>query len=140
MNPGQPILMLAAAALWACAVSAAPDPVVGGPCAYDACPGEARIVSVAKKEPPPDPGREAWEVTFAFTPAEPVRNPLGQTEGREFPLLLLNSAYPGPRFLEKYGIREGAVFPCVMKVITRGTCTPQIFEFPGIRLDDYFEQ
>ncbi len=48
-------------------------------------------------------------------------------------------SYPGPQFLEKYGIGVGKVFDCYLKVIIKGTCTPMLFEFPSIRLDDYFE-
>ena len=41
--------------------------------------------------------------------------------------------------VEKYGVRPGAALPCVLRVITSGTCTPLLFEFPGIDLADYFE-
>jgi len=53
--------------------------------------------------------------------------------------MLKNSGYPGPKFLEKYGIEAGKSFECHLKVIVKGTCTPILFEFPTIDLRDYFE-
>lgn len=59
-------------------------------------------------------------------------------EGRH-ELRLMNSWYPGARFLERYGIAAGKSFECTLKVITQGTCTPTIIDFPHIDRTDYFE-
>jgi len=53
--------------------------------------------------------------------------------------LLSNLSYPGKAFLEKYDIAVSRDFDCYLKVIIKGTCTPILFEFPSIMLDDYFE-
>jgi len=116
--------------------------VVGGPCEYKAYPGRATIVSVQKKERPAKAGASlsaVYEVKFSFTPHEEIEEGYGQVEGKEYLLLLANSSYPGPWFLKKYGIKPGKCFECYLKVITRGTCTPVLFDFPAIDLSDYSE-
>jgi hypothetical protein len=116
--------------------------VVGGPCQYKAYPGRAAILSVQKQEGQTQavaPAADAYEVKFSFTPDEKIREDWVRVEGKEHLLLLANSAFPGPGFLKKYGIEPGKLFQCNMKVITRGTCTPVLFEFPAIDLRDYAE-
>lgn len=58
---------------------------------------------------------------------------------RQHELLLASSWPPGPRFLEKYGIRQGAELACRLDVIETGTCTPSMIAFDGVDLTDYFE-
>lgn len=116
--------------------------VVGGQCEYREYAGKATVVSVRPREPQdrdPRPHYEQYEVRFIFRPDETIRERHGQVEGREFLLLQRNSRYPGPAFLRKYGIEEGSVLDGSVKVITRGTCTPILFEFPLIDLDDHAE-
>lgn len=116
--------------------------VVGGPCEYKAYPGRATIVSVQKKERPAKAGAPlsaVYEVKFSFTPHGEIKEGYGRVEGKEYLLLLANSSYPGPGFLKKYGIKPGKFFECYLKVITRGTCTPVLFDFPTIDLTDYSE-
>lgn len=116
--------------------------VVGGPCEYKAYPGKATIVSVQKPEGPSQTGpsgSDAYEVRFSFTSQEAIEEDWVQLEGKEHLLLLTNSSFPGPRFLEKYGIEPGKSFECNLKVITKGTCTPLLFDFPAIDLNDYSE-
>jgi hypothetical protein len=117
-------------------------PVSGGSCEYKVYEGTATIISVRKKEMPkgyPGPSHDSYEVRFSFQPDEKIEESYAQVEGKEYILLLTNSWYPGPKFLEKYGIRKGETFACHLKVITKGTCTPVLFEFPAIDLSDYFE-
>jgi hypothetical protein len=118
------------------------DKVAGGPCQYKAYPGRAAILSVQKQEGQTQavaPAADAYEVKFSFTPDEKIKEDWVRVEGKEHLLLLANSAFPGPGFLKKYGIEPGKLFQCNMKVITRGTCTPVLFEFPAIDLRDYAE-
>ena len=111
-------------------------PITVGRCEYKEYPGYAKITSITKINIPGEPN-ERYEVKFMFYPYQEVEEGHAQVEGKEFLLLLTNSSYPGPKFLKKYGIKVGKVFDCYLKVIVRGTCTPIIFEFPSIRLDDY---
>jgi len=115
---------------------------VGGPCKYNKYKGLARIISIHKKEPPKKyggPSYESYEVKFSFHTDQIIRETYGQVEGKQYLLLLKNSWYPGTKFLRKYGIEAGKYFECYLNVITKGTCTPVIFEFSAINLSDYFE-
>jgi len=120
---------------------------VGGPCEYAEYRGTATITSVEQTERSRQQvgnvggaGYEGYEVWFRFAPEADIREEWARpAAGKEHPLCLMNSWYPGPRYLEKYGIKKGRSYNCTLKVITRGTCTPTIFEFPEIRRDDYFE-
>lgn len=116
--------------------------VVGGPCEYKEYDGQARIVSMEKIEITDHPSgrrRKVYDVRFCFYPEQEIKETFARVEGREYRLSLKNSKRPGPEFLRKYGVEVGKVFPCRLKVITRGTCTPTIFDFPTIDLGDYFE-
>ena len=114
--------------------------IVGGPCEYREYTGKATVVSVRPRElrdRDPRPNYEQYEVRFIFHPDEAIRERHGQVEGREFLLVQRNSRYPGPAFLRKYGIEEGTVLDGSVKVITKGTCTPVLFDFPLINLDGH---
>jgi len=112
--------------------------IVGGQCEYKHYKGTARITSIKAATAVGD-AKQRYEVKFAFVPEGEIAESFAKTEGKEFLLTLKNSTLPGPGFLKKYGIETGRVFDCFLKVIVRGTCTPVLFEFPGIALDDYFE-
>ncbi len=111
---------------------------VGGPCAYTDHPGTATIVAVTpdSTSPQPFPG---MTVTFRFKADGPLPPVVASDEDRIHRLTLTNGWNPGPRFLEKYGLRPGGEVPCLLRLIRSGTCTPRIFAFPGIDLSDYFE-
>ena len=116
--------------------------VVGGPCEYKAYRGHAKIVSILEKKLPlkvDEPSNVVYDVKFSFTPHEEIKERWVQVEGKVYLLLLSNSSYPGPGFLKKYGIEPDKCFECYLKVITRGTCTPVLFDFPTIDLSDYSE-
>ena len=110
-------------------------PIVGGQCEYKKYRGQAIIISVCKRELP----NEVYDVKFCFHTDEIIAEVYGQIKGKEYLLLLDNSSYPGAKFLKKYGIEKGKYFDCYLKVITKGTCTPVLFDFPTIDLSDYSE-
>lgn len=146
-------MALAAAALAATAFAARADAddeqgrKVGGACRYVEHPGTCSIASVERT---PDsiaqaalsggPGYEGLAVGFTYTGAPAGNDPLlRQALERRHELRLMNSWYPGPRFLKRYGIAAGKSFACTLKVIAQGTCTPVLFDFPAIDRADYFE-
>lgn len=137
---------LCALAVWLAPLPAmAGSPAIhGGPCRYDVFPGRATIVSVAPWQPAsPTEGAPTpyppLAVTFTFAPDAPViGEPLYKPDQRHS-LTLVNGMPPGPRFVEKYGIAPGQVFACELRIIRQGTCTPALYEFPGIDRIDYFE-
>ena len=116
--------------------------VVGGPCEYRAYPGEARIVSIKKGVPeanaqPSGPSTKGYDVTFIFHTDRTIEEPYVKVREKPHRLLLTNGSRPSARFLEKYGVEEGKTYPCRLQVITKGTCTPVLFDFPTIDLSDY---
>lgn len=117
---------------------AASDFFTGGSCKYVKYEGQAKIISITSKSKHHH-SHEVYEVKFSFISDRGSEVISAQTEGKEFVLLLNNSTYPGYKFLKKYKIQVGKVFKCYMKVIETGTCTPVVFDFPTIRLDDYCE-
>lgn len=120
---------------------------LGGPCEYRSYQGTATMTRIektersrAQKENTGGPGYEGYEIWFRFSTAEPIEEKwAAKSAGKEHIFLLSNSWHPGRRYIEKYALLTGAEYPCSMKVITRGTCTPVIFEFPTLKRDDYFE-
>lgn len=108
-------------------------PDFGGQCEYKKYRGQAKIISVRKKELT----KESYKVKFCFHTDEIIAEAYGQVERKEYLLLMDNSSYPGLKFLKRYGIEKGKYFDCYLKVITRGTCTPVLFDFPAIDLSDY---
>lgn len=101
-------------------------PLVGGPCEYRSYPGQAEIVSVAPSAA--ETGR--FDVKFRFIPDEAVEEPLGKTAlERTFPLLPDREMPPDRAAIERFDIRPGKRLACTLKVITRGTCTPILFDF-----------
>jgi hypothetical protein len=140
-----------------------PRLIVGGPCEYEHFPARCRIVSLKKtddsikqKDVLGSPGYEGYEVKFEFilpqayardanagiTYEEYMENrasEAGYSLRELHTLRLTNSWYPGPEFIKKYKISKGAEFSCTLNLIKSGTCTPMIFSFDAIDLDDYFE-
>jgi len=123
------------------------DGKAGGACTYEQHPGTCTIDSVEKT---PDsiaqaplgggPGYEGYAVTFTYAGALPSEDALArQALERRHELRLMNSWYPGPRFLDRYGIAAGKSFACTLQVISRGTCTPVVVDFPGVDRADYSE-
>jgi len=118
---------------------AAGEPIVGGECQYKQYQGHAEVVSVNPMGRPAGYSSDRYEVKFRFTPDKKIEEPIAQTEGREFLLLLNQIYYPGLNFIEKYDINPGKVLDCNLKVIVRGTCTPVLFDFSFITPEDINE-
>lgn len=142
------VLFTVLSCLGLCLAAALPvhasDGRVGGPCRYADFPGQAVITAVSPWQPDA-PGQTAGtpypplRVTFTFTPVMPLEGEPLYRPGRAHTLTLVNGMPPGPRFVAKYGIAPGKVFPCLLRVIRQGTCTPVLFAFPAIDQTDYFE-
>ena len=112
-------------------------PLVGGPCEYRSYPGQAEIVTVAPMEAPAAAAGGRFDVKFRFIPNGPVEEPLGKTAlDRTFSLLPDREMPPDRAFMEKFDIRPGKRLGCTLQVITRGTCTPILFDFPSLTPGD----
>ena len=115
--------------------------LIGGPCEYHRYKGKAEIVSVRPKRMPGNgaPSYETFEVLFSFQSEEEIEESWVRVEGRLHLLTLANGWYPGLEFLRRYRIETGQDFDCHLKVITKGACTPMLFDFPDIDVADYSE-
>jgi len=103
------------------------ESMVGGPCEYRSYPGQAEILSVA----PIEAAGGRFDVQFRFVPDRPVEEPLGRSAlQRTFTLLPEREMPPDRTYIEKFDIRPGTRIGCTLKVITQGTCTPILFDFP----------
>jgi len=112
-------------------------PVMGGNCVDKKYKGTATITGITAVEHEGRQGQAAFEVKFIFTPHEAINEPFAQVEGREFELVASDFPHFSRGFLEKHGIEEGSTLDCYLNVITQGTCTPAIFEFPELKRDEY---
>jgi hypothetical protein len=109
------------------------ESMVGGSCEYRPYPGQAEILSVA----PIEAAGERFDVQFRFVPDQPVEEPLGRTAlQRTFTLLPEREMPPDRAYIEEFDIRPGTRIGCTLKVITRGTCTPILFDFPSLTPGD----
>ena len=127
--------------------------IVGGPCEYEWIRGRSNIVSITKTKASRaqsvlkgGAGYEGYDIEFRFTPDKPVKPTKRWTEDavngilqKDHTFLLANSWYPGPEYIKKYSISQGAVYPCRMGLITKGTCTPVVFKIDDFDATDYFE-
>lgn len=110
------------------AASSSSQPRVGGTCIYKQYKGNAEIVSITLRS-----GTSGeYEIKFSFHPQETIQEEFARVEDKQWLLVQKDSAYPKEDFLTQYDIKAGKSLPCSMKVITKGTCTPVLFEFPTI--------
>jgi hypothetical protein len=70
---------------------------------------------------------------YRFIPETEIQESFFHVESREFLLLTADSTYPDLDFIQKHGIGVGKRYDCLLKVITKGTCTPLIFTFPTLK-------
>lgn len=104
------------------------NPKLGGQCDYQEYPGKAEVISVTQKLDK----RDTYIVKFHFYPQKPIKQKIAHFSGKEHLLLMDGFRAPTVTFVHRHGIRTGKQFDCIMKVITKGTCTPVLFEFPGL--------
>jgi len=108
--------------------STSPKPCVGGPCPHKQYCGEAQIISI--NPIPKESG--SYEIKFFFHAKETVLEEFAKPEDRLWSLLQKDFSSPQESFIKKYGIKIGKRFPCTMNVMTKGACTPVLFDFPTI--------
>ena len=117
---------------------------LGGGCRYEKYPGTCTIVSIAKTpqsigqaQVSGGPGYEGYQISYTYQPRMTL--PHGVSLKSRYSLQLTNSWYPGASYLKKYQLEAGRKLPCDLMLIRSGTCTPVVFDFPGVDQADYFE-
>lgn len=110
------------------AASSSSSQRVGGACIYKQYKGEAEIASVIQRLGAPG----EYEIKFSFHPHEAIQEEFARVEGKQWLIVQKDSSYPQKDFLTQYGIKAGKRLLCYLKVITKGTCSPVLFDFPTI--------
>ena len=110
--------------------------LIGGPCEYKLYKGSARIISIKKTGEGGNPSHDRYEVKFIFSPEGKITESFAQVDDKEFLLQLDSMRDFRALTLKQNGIRIGALLDCMMKVITRGTCTPVLFGFPSLKVEE----
>lgn len=100
---------------------------VGGPCHYETYKGKALIADIT-----PEYEGDGFSVTFTFQPDQSLPPSPLSFEGKTHQLLLDDGQYPAADWLTEHRIVVGTLLDCNMSVISRGACTPVMFEFPGL--------
>ena len=119
----------------------------GGECVYVSYPGIATITRIVKTDASKrqatmkgGPGYEGYEIWFLFNTEQEIKKEwVRKSINKEHLFLLANSWYPGPRYIAKYTIASGNRYQCTLQVISKGACTPTIFQFAEPQRNDYFE-
>lgn len=109
------------------------DPVAGGACLYKIYPGLATIASIAPLNDHSTNDNGRFEVRFSFQPNNKIKENFARVEGKTFLLYDQHLRYPDAAFINKHNIQVGQTLPGDLKTITRGTCTPVVFDFPGLK-------
>lgn len=106
--------------------------MVGGPCQYKSYPGQATIISIARSQTA-DPQQRRFEVKFSFVPKNKIAEGFAQLEGKTFNLYDNNFQNPDRDFITSKQILVGKVLDGNLQVISSGTCSPVLFDFPSLK-------
>lgn len=128
-----------------------PKRCVKGGCPYDKFYGKCKITSIVKySEVYPDSTlyRDEYVVKFKFTLSKILNLLKSKAPIDKFnrSVYMEHYFYRGSGinlpewYLEKYGFKEGEIFPCDVCIIKGGTCSPVIFDFRNIDEFDYGEE
>lgn len=107
--------------------------LVGGPCQYKSYPGQATILSITESQIVDPDKIKRFDVKFSFAPQEKIEENFARVQGKTFSLYGNNFKYPDREFLLNHNIRIGRILDGSLQVITSGTCTPVLFDFPALK-------
>ncbi len=107
--------------------------LIGGPCKYKSYPGQATILSISRSQTGYQDTIERFDVLFSFKPQYKVAESFAQDATKRYHLYGNNFQYPDREFLAVNNIRAGSLLEGSMEVIISGTCTPVLFDFPGLK-------
>jgi len=107
--------------------------LVGGPCQYKSYPGQATILSITESHTGDQSKIPRFDVKFSFTPQAKIEESFVRVEEKAFNLYGNNFQYPDQQFLTTHNIQVGNLLDGSLQVITSGTCSPVLFEFPALK-------
>jgi hypothetical protein len=107
--------------------------LIGGPCRYKSYSGQATILSIAESQTGEREKAGRFEVKFSFASPKKIEEAFAKVEGKTFNLYGNNFQYPDKDFIGSNQLQVGKVLDGNMQVIISGTCTPVLFDFPGLK-------
>ena len=110
------------------------DRMVGGFCAYNQFKGQARIESVSLKLVPGSHVQGLCEIYFIFQSDDEIPVPWQHVTEKPQLLTMKNGSYPSVDFVNRYNIKPGDKYDCVLNIISKGACTPIIFDIPDLNI------
>lgn len=120
--------------------SPGPDRTVGGACSYADIGGTCTIgalVDAPVGEFRCEGGSPSKKVPFRFAATDPsAKLEYGGPDPAQDTLTVGGGMHPSAGWLEANGVKEGASFACTRKHITSGTCSPVVWTFPTLKVDD----
>lgn len=96
---------------------------VGGPCEYRDVPGTCRVDTIEPSGA--NAYGEGFRTLFTFLPESS-----SEPQASGVALKIGDGQDPTDRYLRENRIAPGRSFPCVRRVLVRGTCTPVVYAFP----------
>lgn len=99
---------------------------VGGPCEYREVAGTCRFDTIEPSGA--NAYGEGFRTLFTFFPESS-----SEPQASGVSLKIGDGQDPTNRYLRENRIEPGRRFPCVRRVLVRGTCTPVIYAFPEFR-------
>lgn len=122
----------------------------GGLCKYVEYSGSCMITGISKDSEEKN-GYIGSEITYFFdlenqTDTAKMLIPYSKdiANGKKMKLTYMNGWNVGDKFIKKYSLKVNSTYPyttypCVLKEITAGTCTPTLVEFTSIDTADYVD-
>jgi len=107
--------------------------LIGGPCQYKSYPGQATILSLTESQTVDPDKIKRFDVKFSFAPQGKIEESFAGVQGKTFSLYGNNFKYPDREFLSNHNIHVGRILDGSLQVITSGTCTPVLFDFPSLK-------
>lgn len=117
---------LFAAILLAGCETQAPSIPVGGGCQYRDIPGTCRFESITPSGP--NTYGEGFRTLFSFLPDSGEETP--ETGVR---VTIGDGKDPTMKYLAENRIEAGSEARCVRRIRLQGPCSPEVFEFPGLK-------
>jgi len=112
--------------------------LAGGPCEYVDVVGKCTISKIEAAAPGDfqcEGGSQ--KVSFQFSPDDAsAKLEYGGPDPKSGTLTAGGGQHPSAAWLEANSVQEGASFSCTRRHIQHGTCSPVVWEFAALKLDE----
>ena len=108
--------------------------MVGGSCTYSQYYGQAKIESVSLKLISGKHARKYYEIFFIFQTDDEIPALWQHITEKPQLLIMKNGKNPSVDFVNSHNIQAGDTYNCILNIISKGACTPIIFEIPELNI------